>query len=100
MFRRTYSPWFEDEQCKNFRISFNTQKSLPIIGLVSFPRSGNTWARRLFEGTTGIFTGSIYYNTLFTTQGILPIVYNPFEGFEIKRELMLVWIPKFSFQQF
>lgn len=29
-------------------------------GLVSFPRSGNTWVRTVFQETTGIFSGSVY----------------------------------------
>ncbi|XP_077866952.1 uncharacterized protein LOC144355811 [Saccoglossus kowalevskii] len=34
--------------------------SRPLVGLTSFPRSGNTWTRHLIEIATGIFTGSLY----------------------------------------
>ena len=30
------------------------------MALASFPGSGNTWARYVIEGATGVFTGSIY----------------------------------------
>lgn len=32
----------------------------PIVALVSFHGSGNTWVRHLIEEATGVFTGSIY----------------------------------------
>ncbi|KAI5726149.1 hypothetical protein M8J77_024499 [Diaphorina citri] len=32
----------------------------PIIGLVSFPGSGNTWLRYLLQQATGVYTGSVY----------------------------------------
>ena len=32
----------------------------PIVALVSFHGSGNTWVRHLIEQATGVFTGSIY----------------------------------------
>ena len=39
--------------------TFLNQKS-PLVALVSFHGSGNTWVRHLVEQATGIFTGSIY----------------------------------------
>lgn len=33
---------------------------LPLVALVSFHGSGNTWLRYLLEQVTGVFTGSIY----------------------------------------
>lgn len=32
----------------------------PIVALISFHGSGNTWVRHLLEQATGVFTGSIY----------------------------------------
>ena len=32
----------------------------PIVALVSFPGSGNTWLRYLLEQATGVYTGSLY----------------------------------------
>lgn len=46
-----------DQQC-------NKRKFLdlpsPVVALVSFHGSGNTWVRHLMEQATGVFTGSIY----------------------------------------
>ncbi|XP_006814719.1 sialate:O-sulfotransferase 2-like [Saccoglossus kowalevskii] len=47
--------------------------SRPLVGLTSFPRSGNTWTRHLIETATGIHTGSLYnanglYNGGFTAE--------------------------------
>ena len=35
----------------------------PMVALVSFQGSGNTWLRYLLEQSTGIYTGSIYCDT-------------------------------------
>ena len=32
----------------------------PLVGIVSFPGSGNTWVRYLLQQMTGILTGSVY----------------------------------------
>nr|CAD7409860.1 unnamed protein product [Timema cristinae]CAD7424555.1 unnamed protein product [Timema monikensis] len=32
----------------------------PVVALVSFPGSGNTWVRYLLQQATGIYTGSVY----------------------------------------
>lgn len=45
------------KQCKER--AFLDQKS-PIVALVSFPGSGNTWLRYLLEQATGVYTGSLY----------------------------------------
>lgn len=45
------------KQCKEK--SFLDRTS-PVVALVSFPGSGNTWLRHLLEQGTGIYTGSIY----------------------------------------
>ena len=46
-----------DNTCTD--LSFRN-KETPIIALVSFHGSGNTWVRHLLEQSTGIYTGSIY----------------------------------------
>ena len=38
-------------------------RTSPIVALVSFPGSGNSWTRHLLEQATGIYTGSIYCDT-------------------------------------
>lgn len=42
-------------ECKNY-----FGENLPIVPLISFPGSGNTWLRHLVEITSGIHTGSVY----------------------------------------
>ena len=34
----------------------------PLVMLVSFPGSGNTWTRLLIEDVTGYYTGSVYWD--------------------------------------
>ena len=46
-----------EKRCKE--MTFWNRKG-PIVALVSFHGSGNTWVRHLLEQATGIFTGSIY----------------------------------------
>ncbi|KAL7644116.1 UNVERIFIED_CONTAM: hypothetical protein RMT77_004939 [Armadillidium vulgare] len=58
---KNYKPWPDDPICSKFITKFG--KNLPLVYLVSFPRSGNTWVRYLLEGATGIFTGTIYNDT-------------------------------------
>ena len=62
-------PWLDDHKCENFRVVFSKTKFLPLIGLASFPRSGNTWIRYLIEGATGVFTGSFYNSGCMVSQG-------------------------------
>ena len=66
---RTYIPWPNDPHCDHFRTIFSREKPLPVIGLVSFPNSGNTWLRSLIEGTTGVFSGSVYIDECISYQG-------------------------------
>ena len=40
-----------------------------MIGLLSYPASGNTWVRHLIQKTTGIITGSVYFSTLLYENG-------------------------------
>ena len=70
---RTFIPWPDDTECNMFRTSFNKKKSLRLIGLASFPRSGNTWTRHMMEALTGIFTGSFYYSKMLVFQGEMHI---------------------------
>lgn len=56
---RTYYPWLEVPMCTHFPTKFS-DKRLPMVALVSFPSSGNSWLRFLVEGATGIFSGSVY----------------------------------------
>ena len=44
------------KHCKN--MSF--KKSEPLVGLVSFPSSGNSLVRQLLEAATGIYTGAAF----------------------------------------
>ena len=44
------------QQCK--KMSF--KKSGPLVRLVSFPSSGNSWVRQLLEAATGIYTGAAF----------------------------------------
>ena len=55
-------PWFdvEDKECQKVDVMFAEEGSLPMMALVSFPRSGNSWLRQLIEAMTGVFTGSFY----------------------------------------
>ena len=46
------------QKCQK-KISFINRTS-PIVALVSFPGSGNSWVRHLIEQATGIYTGSLY----------------------------------------
>lgn len=43
------------------------ERKAPLVGLVSFAGSGNTWVRYLLEQATGIYTGSIYCDTTLKT---------------------------------
>ena len=53
----------KNQECHKLSVKFAEAGSLPLMALVSFPRSGNTWIRSLIEMATGIFTGS-EYNTV------------------------------------
>ena len=39
-------------------------KNIPIVGLASYPSSGNTWIRYLVECAAGIFSGSMYNDVM------------------------------------
>jgi hypothetical protein len=41
-----------------------------VTGLASFPGSGNTWIRHILQQATGIYTASVYKETLSLTNGI------------------------------
>ena len=61
---------------ENNNISWCNGKSLTfqkppgqIIGLISYPKSGNTWLRHLIQQSTGLLTGSFYDSTLLQRNG-------------------------------
>ena len=41
-----------------------------MLGLASYPCSGNTWSRYLIEGLTGYYTGSIYNDPTIRLSGM------------------------------
>ena len=53
-------PWkqAEDAECRDVVVMFAEEDSLPMLALVSYPRSGNSWLRQLLEAASGVFTGS------------------------------------------
>lgn len=58
-----------DKTYSNSSIKWCSQRTFrhiksPLIALISFHGSGNTWLRYLLEQATGIFTGSIYCDGL------------------------------------
>ena len=57
----THFPWpTESEECRRYSVQFSRAGDLPVVGLASYPSSGNTWLRYLIEGVTGYYTGSMY----------------------------------------
>ena len=55
------------QTCK--QMSFKKQND--VVGLVSFPGSGNSWVRQLLETSTGVYTGSIYNDKSYVTAGMI-----------------------------
>ncbi|XP_072178145.1 sialate:O-sulfotransferase 2-like [Diadema setosum] len=45
--------------------------TLPLLGLASFPGSGNTWLRYLIERATGVYTGSVFCDKSLLNGGFL-----------------------------
>ena len=64
---RTHFPWSLDEQCNFYSTQFG--QNLPVVGLVSYPSSGNTWLRYLIEGAIGYYTGSMYNDIAIAHKG-------------------------------
>ena len=56
----THFPWPTQAECKRYSVQFARARDLPVVGLASYPSSGNTWLRFLIEGITGYYTGSMY----------------------------------------
>ncbi|XP_065906171.1 WSCD family member CG9164-like isoform X2 [Dysidea avara] len=54
------------QTCK--QMSF--QEHGQVVGLVSFPGSGNSWVRQLLE-TTGVYTGSVYCDHAYIEAGMI-----------------------------
>ena len=42
-----------------------------VVGLVSFPGSGNSWVRQLLETSTGVYTGSVYCDHAYVEAGMI-----------------------------
>jgi len=55
------------QTCK--QMSF--QEHGQVVGLVSFPGSGNSWVRQLLETSTGVYTGSIYCDHAYIEAGMI-----------------------------
>lgn len=45
-----------------FDFSLYEDETFENIGLVSYPGSGNTWARHLIQLASGVYTGSFYFD--------------------------------------
>lgn len=68
-----YRPWDDDPDCREYTVGFIRNGSQPMMALVSFPGSGNTWIRGTIERLSGYFTGSIYNDmSLFMKGSIIP----------------------------
>jgi len=67
----THFPWpLKSDSCKKFSVTFApSNDKLPIVGLVSYPSSGNTWLRYLIESSSGYFSGSMYSDIMLTKRG-------------------------------
>ena len=55
------------QSCK--KMAFKKQSG--VVGLVSFPGSGNSWVRQLLETSTGVYTGSVYCDQSYIDAGML-----------------------------
>ena len=42
------------------KVKIGKVNQLELVMLISFPGSGNTWARTLLEDASGFYTGSVY----------------------------------------
>lgn len=68
--RQPYYPWrTTTDECANYATRFLVPGRAPIVALVSFPGSGNTWLRYLAEALTGVFTGSVYHDEMLALRG-------------------------------
>jgi len=47
------------------------QQSGPVVALVSYAGSGNSWVRQLLELATGIYTGAIYCDKTYVYAGMI-----------------------------
>lgn len=55
------------QTCK--KLSFKKRDGM--VGLISYPGSGNSWVRQLLETSTGVFTGSIYCDKSYVKAGMI-----------------------------
>ncbi|KAF2357066.1 Sulfotransferase domain [Trinorchestia longiramus] len=69
--QREHAVWAAaaDSTCAALRVRFARRHSLPRTALASYPGSGNTWLRYLLEGSTGLFTGSVYTDRTLAAKG-------------------------------
>jgi len=58
----------KDDPCRRYAVKFG--RDLSIVGLASYPSSGNTWMRYLIEGSTGYYTGSMYNDISLRKKGM------------------------------
>jgi len=65
----THFPWPLDKACRKYSVTFARPRSIPVVGLASYPSSGNTWLRYLIEGITGHYTGSMYNDIMLRKKG-------------------------------
>ncbi|CAG7726292.1 unnamed protein product [Allacma fusca] len=75
-----FYPWPEDGKCKTYLVQFAKKKTFKPRALVSYPGSGNSWTRYLLEGSSGIFTGSIFGDEKLYALGLLGESRSPNDG--------------------
>jgi len=63
----THFPWPLDQSCRKYSVSFG--RNLSVVGLASYPSSGNTWLRYLLEGISGFYSGSMYNDLTLRQKG-------------------------------
>jgi len=61
-----FVPTEQYQTCK--KLSFKKQRG--VVGLISYPGSGNSWVRQLLETSTGVFTGSVYCDKSYIQAGM------------------------------
>ena len=59
-----------DKSCRKYSVTFATLKPVSVVGLASYPSSGNTWLRYLLEGVTGHYSGSMYNDISLRKKGL------------------------------
>ncbi|KAK4322633.1 hypothetical protein Pmani_006610 [Petrolisthes manimaculis] len=78
---KMWAIWEKDDHgspCREYLVRFS--KGLPQVQLMSFPGSGNSWTRYLLEASTGIFTGSVFNDSLIYKNGMIGEQAKPDDG--------------------